>query len=218
MTDGLFCGALACNKCNKCLGAVSKSCGQTEKLLISTFSSNAHLLAYVLNSICRHIGHQRLHPSSRALGYLFRLSPAGTLSLQLCLSVPPPAVWGPSSLPLPPGVPSQVSLPCDGSRWFTHGAADPPPPSSPDLDPCCLQTPSLPQLFVADFVWPPDFDASQTAIREYLDLLNRLFTLLTQLYLWPITKRPPAEHCVNVSSVLKWLFCCFYFLCNIASG
>ena len=90
-------------------------------------------------------------PSSMALGCLLHLSPAGTMSFQLCLSVPPPAVFGPSSLPLPLGVPSQ-GLACDGSCWFTQGVANPSPLPSLDLALYWLLAPSLPQLLIADFL------------------------------------------------------------------
>lgn len=107
--------------------------------------------------------------------------------------------------------------------------ADPSPLPSPDLAPYWLLTPALPQLLMANFVWPPDFDASQTAVHKYLDLLNRLFSCcffktaiyrskictlsvpkLIQRYLWPVIQHTPAEQRVNVSIVFKWLFC-FYF-------
>ena len=94
---------------------------------------------------------------------------------QLCLSVPSPAVFGPSSLPLPLGVPSQ-GLACDGSWWFTQGVANPTPLASPDLALYWLLAPSLPQLLIADFVRPPDSeDASQSTVDKCLDLLQRLY-------------------------------------------
>merc|ERR1712082_269028 len=97
------------------------------------------------------------------------------MALEFCLSVPSPAVFGPSSPSLPLGVPSQ-GLACSSSCRFPQGVSDPSPLSHQDLFLYWLLSSSLPQFLVSDFVWPPDSeDAPQTAVDEGLYLLQRPF-------------------------------------------
>lgn len=95
---------------------------------------------------------------------------------------------------------------CDGCCSFMLGLANPSPLPSADLALFGLLTPSLPQLFVADF------DKSQTTVSKYPEfsrsfvfilifktaLLKSQICTLSVHYLWPIIKQTLARQDVNV--------------------
>ena len=91
--------------------------------------------------------------------------------LELCLSVLPPTVARPASLPLSLQLPGQ-SLVCGAGCWLPEGVSDPAPLSLQNLICYWLLSRSLPQLFIWEHLWPSDVvDALETGVEECLDFL-----------------------------------------------
>lgn len=88
--------------------------------------------------------------------------------LDVCLQVPLPGVLGPDSLSCDLGFPSK-GLPGGAYIWFSECVASPYPSSTLDHFFHWLLAHYLPEIIVADDIWPVDCqDPSQVAVDECL--------------------------------------------------
>ena len=117
------------------------------------------------------IGHRRPLAIALCSGLCSCCScPVCTFLLEFCLSISPPAVVRPASLPLSLQVPGQ-SLACGAECWLPEGVSDPAPLPLQNLFCYWFLSRSLSQL-IWDHLWPSDVaDAPQKDVKECLDFL-----------------------------------------------
>ena len=114
------------------------------------------------------IGHRRPLAIALCSALILLLLSSLYLLLEFCLSVSPPAVARPASLPLSLRVPGQ-NLACGAGCWLPEGVSDPAPLPLQNLFCYWFLSRSLPQLFIWDHLWPLDVvDEPQTGVWKTL--------------------------------------------------